>query len=81
MEFGTEEEIHALLEMPGVLPPMFLSQGISFGYGLSFCCREAEDIPEFFFKEKDFLYRRSSVDLNHLRDQQMFFFCPAVHMF
>jgi len=81
VEFRAHEEIHTFLEMPGVLPPMFLSQGISFCYGLSFCLREVEDIPEFFFKEKDFLYRSTSVDLDHLRDEQMFFLSPSIHMF
>jgi hypothetical protein len=80
IEFRAHKKIHALLEVPGVLPPMLLSQGIPFGHGLSFCCRELEDMPDFFFKEKDLFYRGSFVDFHHFWDEQMFFFSPSVHM-
>jgi len=80
-EFWTREEIHTLLEMPGVSPPMFLSQGIPFNHGFSFCLGEVKDIPEFFFKEEDLFDRGSLVDFDHLGDEQMFFFGPSVHMF
>jgi len=53
MEFRAHEEIHTLLEMPRVSPPIFFSQGIPFCYGFGFCFGEVKDIREFFFKEKD----------------------------
>jgi hypothetical protein len=79
IEFGTPKEIHTFFEVPGVSPPMFLSQGIPFSYGLGFSFGEIEDIPEFFFEEKDFLYGSSSVDFDHLRDEKMFFSSPSIH--
>ena len=54
VKFRTHEEIHTFLEMPGVLPQMFLSQCIPFGDGFDFCFREVEDIMKFFFKKKIF---------------------------
>ncbi len=80
-EFWTREEIHALLEMPGVPPPMFLTQGIPFSHGLGFRLGEVKDIPDLFFKEKDLFDRGSFIDLYHFRDEQVFFFGPSVHMF
>lgn len=56
IEFRALEIIHTFLKMPGVFPPIVFSQGIPFGHGLGFCFREIEDIPDLFFKEKDFFY-------------------------
>jgi hypothetical protein len=81
IEFRTHEEIHTLLKVPGVSPPIFFSQGIPFGYGFGFCFRQIKDIPEFLFKEKDLFNRGSFVDFDHLRDEEMFFFGPSIHMF
>jgi hypothetical protein len=53
IEYRAHEKIHTFLEMPGVLPPMLMSQGISFGRGVSPCFRGVEDTPKFFFKEED----------------------------
>jgi len=80
IEFRAHEKIHTFFEVPGVSPPMFLSQGIPFSYSLGFCFGEVEDTPKFFFKEKDFLYRSSSVDFDHLRDEEVVFFSPSIHM-
>ena len=49
IEFGAHEEIHTFLEMPGVSPPIFLSQGISFGKSFGFGFGEVEDGPNFLF--------------------------------
>jgi hypothetical protein len=62
IEFRAHEEIYTFLEVPGISPPMLLSQSIPFSDSLDFCLGEVKDIPEFFFKEKDFFYWRSSVD-------------------
>jgi len=80
IEFRAHEEIHTLLEMPAVSPPIFFSQGIPFSYGFDFCLSEVKDIPEFFFKEEDFFDRSSSVDLDHLGNEEVFFFGPSVHV-
>jgi hypothetical protein len=81
IEFRARKKIHTLLEVPGVSPPIFLSQSIPFGYCFCFCLGEVKDIPELFFKEKDFFDRGSFIDLDHLRDEKMFFFSPSIHMF
>jgi len=81
IEFRAHEEIHIFLEMSGVSPPIFLSQSISFGHGLSFCFREVEDTPELFFKEEDFFYWSVSVDVDHFGNKKMFFVGPSGHMF
>jgi hypothetical protein len=81
IEFGAYKEINALLEMPRILPPMFLDQGISFGYRLCLSLGEVENTPELFFKEEDLFYRSSLIDLDHLRDEEVFFFGPSIHMF
>lgn len=67
--------------MPGVLPPAFLHQGVSSGYGLGFGFREIEEWPEFFLKEEDFSHERSLVDSDHFGDQEVVLCGPAVHMF
>ena len=81
IEFGVHEEIHTLLEVPGISPPIFLSQGISFGNGLGFGFGEVEDRPNFFFEEKHLFDRGSFVDIDHLRNEKMFFIGPSVHVF
>jgi hypothetical protein len=81
IEFRTHEKIHTFFEVPGVSPPVFLSQGIPFSYGLGFCFGKIEDTPKLFFKEKDFLYGSSSVNFDHLRDEEVVLFSPPIHMF
>ena len=81
IEFRARKEVHTLLEVSGVSPPIFLSQGIPFGYRFCFCLGEVKDITEFFFKEENFFGRGSFIDLDHLRDEKMFFFSPPIHMF
>lgn len=81
IEFRGHEEIHTLLEMPGVSPPIFFSEGIPFGYGFDSCLSGVKDIPEFFFKEEDFFDRGSSIDFDHLKDEEVSFFGSSVHMF
>lgn len=81
VKFRAHQEVHALLEMPRIFPPMLLSQGIPFSHSFCFCFREVEDIPEFFFKEKDFFDRGSLIDLNHLSDEEMVFFGSSIHLF
>jgi hypothetical protein len=81
IEFRVHEGIHTFLEVPGVLPPMFLSQSIPFGHGFSSCFREVKDIPEFFFEEENLFYGSAAVNLDHFRDKEMFFFSPTIHMF
>jgi hypothetical protein len=78
IKFRAHQEVHTLLEIPRVSPPMFFSQGISFGYDFGFGLGELEDISEFFFKEKDFLYGGSPVDLDHLEEEEMFSFVPSI---
>jgi hypothetical protein len=48
IEFWAHKEFDALLEVPGISPPILSSQGIPFGHGLGFSFREVKDIPEFF---------------------------------
>jgi hypothetical protein len=81
IEFGAHEEIHTFLEMPGVSPPIFLSQGISFGKSFGFGFGEVEDGPNLFFEKKHLFYRGSFIDIDHLRDKKMFFISPSVHVF
>jgi hypothetical protein len=42
-EFRARKEVHTLLEVPGVSPPIFLSQSIPFGYRFCFCLGEVKD--------------------------------------
>jgi hypothetical protein len=49
IELGTHEEINTFLEMPTIFPPVFLSQGISFGKSFGFGFGEVEDGPNFLF--------------------------------
>jgi hypothetical protein len=81
IEFRAHEEIHTFAEMPAIFPPIFLSQGISFSNSFGFGFGEVEDGPKFFFKEKHFFYRGSFIDIDHLRDEKMFFISPSVHVF
>jgi len=81
VKFRAHQEVHALLEMPRISPPMFLGQSISFGDSLDFCLREVKNIPELFFKEEGFFDRGSLIDLNHFRDEEMVFFGPSIHVF
>jgi len=81
IKFGVHEKIHTLLKVPGVSPPLFLSQGIPFSHGLGSRLGEVKEIPEFFFKEENLFDGGPFVDFNHLRDEKMFFFSPSVHMF
>jgi hypothetical protein len=81
IEFRTHEKIHTLLKVPGVSPPLFLSQGIPFSRGFGFRFGEVKEIPEFFFKEENLFDGGPFVDLDHLRNEKMFFFGPSVHMF
>jgi len=59
---------------------MFFGQGISFCHGLCLCFGQVEDRPYLFFEEKNLFYRSSSVDLDHLGNEEMFFFGPSVHV-
>jgi hypothetical protein len=81
VKFRAHQEVHALLEMPRISPPMLLNRSIPFSHSFCLCSREVEDLSEFFFKEKDFFDRGSLIDLNHLRDEEMVFFGPSIHMF
>jgi hypothetical protein len=60
---------------------MVLGQSISFGDSLDFCLGEVKEILQFFFEEEKFLNGSSSIDLDHLADEQMFYLGPSVHMF
>jgi hypothetical protein len=81
IKFGTQEEIHALLEVLGVSPPMSLGEGVSFDKGFGFCFGEIKDVANLLFEEEDLFDRSSSVDVDHLGDQKMFFFGPPIYMF
>jgi hypothetical protein len=81
IKFRAHEEFDAFLEVPRISPPMFLREGISLSNSFCFGGGEIEDVPEFFFKEKDLFHRSSLVDLNHLRNEQMFLSGPMIHMF
>jgi len=53
---------------------MLLGQDIPFGHSLGLCPGEVKDIPKLFFKEEDLFYRSSLIGLDHLRDEEMFFY-------
>jgi hypothetical protein len=81
IKFRGHKEMYTFWEMPGVSPPMLLSQGVSFGHSVRLRFGEVKDRPKLLFKEEDLSDGGSSLDLVHVGNKKMFFFSPSVHMF
>jgi len=80
VELIAEEELHALGEMPGVLPPFLLRQGISFGICFLLGVGFIEDAPELFLEQQDLLYDGAGIDLHYLGDEEMILGTPSIHV-
>lgn len=80
-ELLAQEEVHALGEVPGGVPPVLFGQGIAFRVSLGFRSRVIEEVPEGLFEQQDLLHDGPGIDLHHLGDEQPLLGGPAVHVF